>query len=217
MLKGHLGFKGESSTIDIGEKVDGVQTITVSDYRGTQTTTIEDGELTGAMVVDNLTSDTTNRPLSAKQGKVLNTSINTANTNMGTLSSLDTTDKTSLVNAINEVKGYSNYSTSEQVAGKWIDNKPLYRRVFFQTNANNISNVALNSENIIKMECLVKRTGYNTWRTIPWLFVNNDSLGDVSWAGGFYFNNNTVNFQLGSNLNEIDKLVFIIEYTKTTD
>ena len=96
MLKGHLGFKGESSTIDISEKVDGVQTITVSDYRGTQTTTIEDGELTGSMVVDNLTSDTTNRPLSAKQGKVLNT-------NIGNLSDLDTTDKTSLVNAVNSV------------------------------------------------------------------------------------------------------------------
>lgn len=94
MLKGHLGFKGESSTIDVGEKVAGVQTITVSDYRGTQTTTINDGELTGDMVVDNLTSDTTNRPLSAKQGKVLNTTI-------GDLSSLDTSVKSSVVGAIN--------------------------------------------------------------------------------------------------------------------
>lgn len=94
MLKGHLGFKGESSTIDLGEKVGGVQTITVTDYRGTQTTTISDGELTGAMVVDNLTSDATDKPLSAKQGKALNTTI-------GDLSTLDTSVSSSIVGAIN--------------------------------------------------------------------------------------------------------------------
>lgn len=127
MLKGHLGFKGESSTIDISEKVDGVQTITVSDYRGTQTTTIEDGELTGSMVIDNLTSDTTNRPLSAKQGKVLNT-------NIGNLSDLDTTDKTSLVNAVNSVVESGSNSRGNYVKyldgtliqyGRYIDTYPI--------------------------------------------------------------------------------------------
>lgn len=50
-------------------------------------------------IIDNLTSTTTNQPLSANQGKVLNDKIG------GDLSNLTTTDKTSLINAINEVAG----------------------------------------------------------------------------------------------------------------
>lgn len=50
-----------------------------------------------SMVVDNLTSTITFRPLSAKQGKVLNEKIG------GDLSNLTTTDKSSLINAINEL------------------------------------------------------------------------------------------------------------------
>lgn len=110
-----------------------------------------------------------------------------------------------------------NYSTTEQVVGTWIDNKPIYRQVFTQTNTNNISNVAPNNDNIIKMECYIRRTSTNAWRKLPWLFVSSNAYGNASWAGGFYFNNNTINFQLGSDLGTIDKLVFIIEYTKTTD
>ena len=128
-----------------------------------------------------------------------------------------TTNKTSLVNAINEVYGRNNYSTSESVVGTWIDDKPIYRKVFTQANTNNISNVATNNDNIIKMECYVRRTGTNAWRPVPWVFVSSNAYGNASWAGGFYFNNNTIQFQLGSDLGTIDKLIFIIEYTKTTD
>lgn len=71
ILKGALGFKGEGATIDVSEKVGGTVTITATDSRGTQTTTISDGEITTAMIVDNLTSDAANKPLSAKQGKAL--------------------------------------------------------------------------------------------------------------------------------------------------
>lgn len=50
----------------------------------------------GNMVTDNLTSTSSTRPLSAKQGKVLNERI-------GNLTTLTTTDKTSAVAAINEI------------------------------------------------------------------------------------------------------------------
>ena len=45
---------------------------------------------------------------------------------IGTLSSLNTTNKDSIVNSINEVNNKFDYSTEEQVIGKWIDGKPLY-------------------------------------------------------------------------------------------
>ena len=48
---------------------------------------------------------------------------------IGDLSNLNTTNKTNLVNALNEVNNSIIYSTTEKVVGKWINNKPLYRKV----------------------------------------------------------------------------------------
>ena len=60
--------------------------------------------------------------------------VNTNDDNMGLLSNLNTTDKSSMVNAINEVNNKFNYSTEEQIIGKWIDGKPLYRKtITFKT------------------------------------------------------------------------------------
>ena len=50
--------------------------------------------------------------------------VNANDDNMGLLSNLNTTNKSSMVNAINEVNNKFNYSTEEQVIGKWIDGKP---------------------------------------------------------------------------------------------
>ena len=50
---------------------------------------------------------------------------------IGTLSSLNTTNKSNLVSAINEVNNKFNYSTEEQVIGKWINGKPLYRKIAY--------------------------------------------------------------------------------------
>lgn len=55
--------------------------------------------------------------------------VNTNDDNMGLLSNLNTTNKTSIVNAINEVNNKFNYSTEEQVVGKWTNGKPIYRKV----------------------------------------------------------------------------------------
>ena len=55
--------------------------------------------------------------------------VNTNDDNIGELSNLNTTNKSSMVDAINEVNNKFNYSTEEQVIGKWIDGKPLYRKI----------------------------------------------------------------------------------------
>lgn len=73
ILRASLGFKGEqgfSPTIGVS-KTGGVVTLTITDVNGTRYTTISDGEITKAMVVDDLTSTTTDVPLSANQGRVL--------------------------------------------------------------------------------------------------------------------------------------------------
>ena len=55
--------------------------------------------------------------------------VNTNDDNIGELSNLNTTNKSSMVNAINEVNNKFNYSTEEQVIGKWTNGKPLYRKI----------------------------------------------------------------------------------------
>lgn len=144
-----------------------------------------------------------------------------ANASISAINKCQAVDMNEIKSVVNnnadELTNAFKYSTTESVVGTWIDDKPIYRQVFTQSNTNNISNVATNNENIIKMECYVRRTGTNAWRSLPWLFVSSNTYGGASWAGGFYFNNNTINFQLGSDLSSIDKLIFIIEYTKITD
>lgn len=111
------------------------------------------------------------------------------------------------------------YSTTEQKVGYWIDGKPIYRKVFTQSNMNAISNVVSNLDSMIKMDCLVRQSTVEDWRNVPWVYVSGNSYGSATWAGGFYYDSseNKIIFQAGSNLSDIDKLIMIIEYTKTTD
>lgn len=72
------------------------------------------------------------------------------------------------------------------------------------------------------MEMLVRHNNSSgDWRNVPWLYnENNDSVyGTPAWAGGFYLNGNSgkVSLQIGVALQDFNKMVFIIEYTKTTD
>lgn len=48
---------------------------------------------------------------------------------IGDLTQLNTTNKSNVVNAINEVNNKFNYSTEEQVIGKWTNGKPIYRKI----------------------------------------------------------------------------------------
>lgn len=85
--------------------------------------------------------------------EVVNTNDdNTTNNSnaIGTLSSLNTTNKSNLVSAINEVNNKFDYSTEEQVIGKWIDGKPLYGKTITFTStisANTTTSIAHNITN----------------------------------------------------------------------
>lgn len=55
--------------------------------------------------------------------------INGIDENVGNLTVLTTTNKDNLVGAINEVNNKFDYSTEEQVIGKWTNGKPIYRKI----------------------------------------------------------------------------------------
>lgn len=150
----------------------------------------------------------------------LSTKVDTLNTNVGDLSTLNTTEKSNLVGAINEVYQNNEYSTEEKIVGKWIDGKPIYRKVVTANSYSEILNTGIsNLETMIKMEVLVSESSNGDWRNLPWLFNKGNVIGDQSWAGGFFYkmDTNQLNFQLGNLLKNIKKIVAILEYTKTTD
>ena len=103
-----------------------------------------DNKIDKTDIVDNLTSTDTNKPLSANQGKILKGEIdNKANDNevikktdiKTTLdensTNTDVCSGKAIFDAIkNNVSPGESYSTDEQLTGgKWIDGKPIYRRV----------------------------------------------------------------------------------------
>ena len=127
-----------------------------------------------------------------------------------------------IINNINE-----NYSTLEQIVGKWINGKPIYRQTFgFNVsnlgtetsfnwtdsfyNENSISNV----DEIINVKSFYKRSD-NFYEPVP----NNHSQPS-HWACGIYdFNGTGFKFWVGdsNNVLTINYLIVTIEYTKTTD
>ena len=119
----------------------------------------------------------------------------------------------------NYVNKLSNYSTEETVCGMWIDGKPIYRKVIDTTYSGTINTNIQNLDTMVKMNVLAKQTSTNDWRNLPWLYASGSTYGDPSWGGGFYFiyASSTIKFQLGSSLDDISKLIIILEYTKTTD
>ena len=118
---------------------------------------------------------------------------------------------------IYDANNIGQYSTSEIAVGTWIDGKTIYRKVMIieGTLGNNTPYpFGVNPDTVIRMDCSVKYSGSNDWRSLPWLYSMNDTIGNGSWAGGFYYRNPNIYFQAGTNLSNTEKTVFIMEYTK---
>ena len=110
------------------------------------------------------------------------------------------------------------YSEQETVIGKWIDGKPIYRRVFpftFVGNNMQIGNTAqsyLNLDSIVRIQGMMKkRNGLETYY-LP--FYYNDQLN----VNVFYSN---IGINLSTSSNDSVMIggtgTIIFEYTKTTD
>lgn len=142
--------------------------------------------------------------------------------NLGVLADLKTTEKSNLVGAINEVAekggGSDEYSTEEKVIGKWIDGKPIYRKVLTFTNVStNIDLSELNINNIIIINITLKQNNNNII-TVPYA-PNAQSVYDAYIVTGYY--KGTTKewiWQIGSSaIANFSRGTLIIEYTKTTD
>lgn len=135
---------------------------------------------------------------------------------IGDLSNLTTTDQTNVVNAINEVNNSTIYSTTEIVVGKWIDNKPIYRKVISNlttvagTNNISLSSVSSDLDTLITMAGkTIQSSGNKT--NIPYYSGTNDFTN-------IYYRDASTQFVINCGSNYGFGTAFIIfEYTKTTD
>jgi len=91
------------------------------------------------------------------------------------------------------------YSTDETIIGRWIDGKPIYRKVI-QKPTNGMDVSSLNIETPIKMEaCIATDNAY--------IIKSGPEAGESRFC---YLQNNTLQVTEGS-------LYAVLEYTKTTD
>ena len=123
-----------------------------------------------------------------------------------------------------DIVQYDEYSTDETIVGKWINGKPIYRKVIPFTFPSSSGLTAF--ENVLPedMEFLVSIRGKSSdinqndsnmdvFRDFPFQLSSNDYVS-------IYVNYRTITLYAGSNVvswNATNSSVFIVEYTKSTD
>ena len=115
----------------------------------------------------------------------------------------------------NEIIVNNIYSEDEMVIGKWIDGKPIYRKVIVTTNALNTTTVTIN-HNIENFEHIVNCYGYAPFGTSQYLFgaVEENKYINIASVDASTFKIMVAESWLNS---FIEGCVTILEYTKTTD
>ena len=114
---------------------------------------------------------------------------------------------------LNEINDKFNYSTEEQRIGKWIDGKPIYRKVI-TTTVNASGSI---STGISHMDWLVRAMGTALMKDgnvfLPLNFYN----GATGWNSFHVLGHGSaIQYQRGTSY-EVQRTYFILEYTKTTD
>ena len=102
------------------------------------------------------------------------------------------------------------YSTDEQVIGKWINGKPIYRKVVEYINFGKYSISDLNADTFINIIAMSKRVVGGKYVFVPPYF---QSAGGDNW--NYYLEGNDLVIRGGLDGNVA--FCFIYEYTKTTD
>lgn len=125
-------------------------------------------------------------------------------------------------NVLNDVKEYvdssNSYSTNEvKTGGKWIDGKPIYRKVVDfgalpNASEKTVTFDAISDDTFVSITAIAKSSN-GTVINIPYTDVNNIKANIT-----YYIKDNSIVVNTGSiNRSEMYKCYFILEYTKTTD
>lgn len=117
-------------------------------------------------------------------------------------------------NITDSFKNNNIYSETETVIGKWIDNKPIYRKVLTGTlptgSGENVFTVP--NAKIINFNGIIKST-YNQWWPIPAIY-SEDNYRIYTYIS---LDRTQLKVDCGSYFSTNSQYEIIIEYTKTTD
>ena len=117
------------------------------------------------------------------------------------------------------INKFTDYSTTEQVVGKWTNGKPIYRKVIDSTTfTTDYYYVGANIENFVNQWGWVQRKDYpKLWQYIPsrigdpmsisFLATDTSQGVKIDWGSNWQSNYSTL----------FNKIVIVIEYTKSTD
>ncbi len=136
---------------------------------------------------------------------------------VNSIPSVDNSVSTSSTNAIenqaitNYVDARANYSTNETTIGKWIDGKPLYRKVYKITNGLTIDTLLSLNVSGLNIERCIRLDGWQYGSEFSFISLNFYN-SDFNYL--YLYDNTTINYQYHWSATEI---YIIIEYTKTTD
>lgn len=148
---------------------------------------------------------------------------NSIDTKIGDLAQLETTDKSNIVGAINEAR-LEEYSTTEQVIGKWTDGKPLYGKTITFTSTistNATTSIAHNITNVKNifidfgasfMEANIGSSDY-----VSYNFPLIGYAGNLTDKVYCYVNPTNINFYANGAWGNNWTKHITLKYTKTTD
>lgn len=113
-----------------------------------------------------------------------------------------------------EIEALGTYSTTETVVGRWIDGKPVYRKVIVKTsgfgNGRTIENLSTLDTLLTIRGSMLRSNGV----TIP---VEHTHHSDLSVAVSIFISaDKNLAIEYGNGINPT-KLILILDYTKTTD
>ena len=112
-----------------------------------------------------------------------------------------------------------NYSYDEIEIGTWVNGKPIYRKVYNidvsaittgslnVIESNSVVDMLVNSQSIIEYQL----NGYT------YMYYVNGVIADTNSRLNSYKRDSDIVFYIGSGFSNIQKLLFVVEYTKTTD
>lgn len=115
------------------------------------------------------------------------------------------------------------YSTDEIVVGRWIDGKPIYRRVLSFTTPNitgesqSIGSFNAPIGKLIKINFMVDLTNYFGWVPVPQM-ISGDSFGNlVTGYLEYSGNTNKIMIMVTNGAYRNRPINVIVEYTKSND
>lgn len=221
MLKIDTGINTAQTTADTASTAATNAATAAGTAQTTADTAITNAATADGKAVNALNSIGTMANLTTAEKNTLVGAINEVDGDIGNLSSLQTDVATSIVAAINsievKVEELDNYSTNESLTGqKWINNKPIYRKVFtFSSLSNSDSN---DVGTISGLETIINIYGMATLSGDEYTLPHVD-YRDKEWNIGVHGNSTSgkIYVDKGAYGTVTGSSFVVVEYTKTSN